>query len=148
MALGFAPLHANGEGLKYEELKIAWEQQKVREENERQATEHRRSQELIAKAKALEGRRIGQCVIGVRVFLAVGPDKISGLAKNTKTNSAKPVVGAIIVTRESWAGHVGVVLAVVGNQALIFETNYRWTGRASMRWVNLSDPRIVGYKVI
>jgi len=47
-----------------------------------------------------------------------------------------PQPGAIIVTRESWWGHVGYVEKVSGNKVLISEMNKVGWGRISQRWID------------
>ncbi len=77
----------------------------------------------------------------------------SGNAKNWLTNArrygyktgSQPVPGAIIVTRESWYGHVGYVEKVMGNSVVISEMNkYGW-GRVNRRTLNKNSWLIRGY---
>ncbi|OGD67829.1 hypothetical protein A3F08_01550 [Candidatus Berkelbacteria bacterium RIFCSPHIGHO2_12_FULL_36_9] len=56
-----------------------------------------------------------------------------------------PQVGAIMVTKESWAGHVGYVEKVDGNEVTISEMNYRGWGRINSRTLNINDSVIRGY---
>ncbi|MEW6407541.1 MAG: LysM peptidoglycan-binding domain-containing protein, partial [Patescibacteria group bacterium] len=56
-----------------------------------------------------------------------------------------PAVGAIIVTNESWWGHVGIVDAVNGDQITISEMNYQGFGVISSRTISNSNPVIKGY---
>jgi len=56
-----------------------------------------------------------------------------------------PRVGAIIVTRESWYGHVGYVEAVRGNWVTFSEMNHVGWAIKSVRTLNVNDPRIRGY---
>lgn len=57
-----------------------------------------------------------------------------------------PAVGSVIVTRESYWGHVAYVTAVHGNSITITEMNYagNW-GRVTSRSLSASNPLIVGY---
>mgnify|MGYP003875091523 FL=1 len=56
-----------------------------------------------------------------------------------------PVVGAIMVTRESWWGHVAYVEKVSGDYVTISEMNrYGW-GRVNYRTLHKNDWRIRGY---
>jgi surface antigen/transposase-like protein len=57
----------------------------------------------------------------------------------------KPVVGAIMVTRESWWGHVAYVEEVKGNRVTISEMNHYGRGIFSRRTFHTSDRRIIGY---
>jgi surface antigen/Mor family transcriptional regulator len=56
-----------------------------------------------------------------------------------------PQKGAIIVTRESIYGHVGIVEKVNGNQITISEMNYVGWGIESSRTISTSNPVIMGY---
>lgn len=77
----------------------------------------------------------------------------SGHAKNWIVNARKlgyaignePAVGAIIVTRESWYGHVGYVEKVEGNQVTFSEMNHKGWGVISTRTLNKNDRKIIGY---
>jgi surface antigen len=57
-----------------------------------------------------------------------------------------PTVGAIVVTNESWVGHVAIVEAVYGNQVKISEMNGTggW-GVVSTRTIPTYSSRIMGY---
>lgn len=56
-----------------------------------------------------------------------------------------PQVGAIIVTSESSAGHVGIVTAVHGSEITITEMNYHGFGVISSRTIPTSYGAIKGY---
>jgi len=56
-----------------------------------------------------------------------------------------PRVGAIMVTRESWYGHVAYVEAVKGNWVTISEMNHLGVGVKSVRTLHINDPIIRGY---
>lgn len=60
------------------------------------------------------------------------------------TGSA-PVPGAIVVTRESWWGHVGFVESVSGGSFTISEMNYNGWGVTSSRTMSLGDGVIKGF---
>ena len=62
-------------------------------------------------------------------------------AKTGKT----PKKGAIIVTSESWYGHVGIVTSVKGNNITIREMNYKGFGKVSSRTISAKSRRIKGY---
>jgi surface antigen len=56
-----------------------------------------------------------------------------------------PKIGAIIVTRESWYGHVAYV-EVIGNGTVTFaESNYKGLGVITRRTLKVNDNRILGY---
>lgn len=61
-----------------------------------------------------------------------------------KTGTA-PQVGAIIVTRESWYGHVGYVEAVRGDWVTFSEMNHLGWGIKSVRTIHINDSVIRGY---
>lgn len=56
-----------------------------------------------------------------------------------------PRPGAIIVTSESWWGHVGIVEKVSGGEVIISEMNYRGWGKKSSRTISSSSRVIKGY---
>lgn len=56
-----------------------------------------------------------------------------------------PAVGAIIVTRESWVGHVGYVEKVEGNSITISEMNYKGWGTTNTRTLDINNPVIKGF---
>ncbi len=56
-----------------------------------------------------------------------------------------PAVGAILVTSESWWGHVSIVEAVNGDQVTISEMNYAGFGITSTRTLSNSSGVIKGY---
>ncbi|MFA5926864.1 MAG: CHAP domain-containing protein [Patescibacteria group bacterium] len=61
-----------------------------------------------------------------------------------KTGSA-PAAGAIIVTNESWWGHVAYVEAVDGDSVTISEMNARGWGVTSRRTISTNERVVMGY---
>lgn len=87
--------------------------------------------------------------MAVRKFLGVGANEIQGVAKNNRSNSQIPEVGAVIITSESSWGHVGIVLSFTETDVTIYESNVPLGSEiAGIRTLKLNDPRIVGYKII
>ena len=70
---------------------------------------------------------------------------LSGARAAGFATGATPQVGAIIVTSESAAGHVGIVSAVDGDQITITEMNYHGFGVISSRTISTSYGAIKGY---
>ena len=62
-----------------------------------------------------------------------------------KPTGRMPAVGAILVTNESWWGHVAYVEAVNGDQVTVSEMNYAGFGVTSRRTISNSSPVIKGY---
>lgn len=56
-----------------------------------------------------------------------------------------PKKGAIIVTNESWYGHVGIVTAVSGGSVTIKEMNYAGFAKVSTRTISANSRVIKGY---
>lgn len=107
------------------------------------------SWELTQRATKLVGSRQGVCTMAVRKFLGVGANEIQGVAKNNRSNSQIPEVGAVIITSESSWGHVGIVLSFTETDVTIYESNVPLGSEiAGIRTLKLNDPRIVGYKII
>lgn len=65
-------------------------------------------------------------------------------AYGVKTGKA-PKAGAIIVTNESWYGHVGIVTKVKGDSVTITEMNYAGFGKVSSRTISAKSRVIKGY---
>ena len=61
------------------------------------------------------------------------------------TTGQTPMVGAVIVTTESWYGHVGYVEKVEGNKVYFSEMNYAGLGIVSRRWMSTGDSRFVTF---
>lgn len=57
----------------------------------------------------------------------------------------KPKEGAIIVTSESWYGHVGIVTKVKGSSVSIREMNYAGFGKVTSRTISAKSRVIKGY---
>lgn len=58
---------------------------------------------------------------------------------------AEPQSGAIVVTKESWAGHVGYVESVNENTFTISEMNYNGWGRTNSRTIDKNSSIIKGF---
>ncbi|TSC95601.1 MAG: hypothetical protein CEN88_451 [Candidatus Berkelbacteria bacterium Licking1014_2] len=56
-----------------------------------------------------------------------------------------PAAGAIIVTSETWLGHVGYVESVDGDSVTISEMNYRGWGVTSTRTISANSGIVKGY---
>jgi surface antigen len=67
------------------------------------------SQNKVRSAQATRTISSGQCSCVLYVKAKTGFSKPVGNARNFPTNSSTPSAGAIIVTYESAAGHVGIV---------------------------------------
>ena len=114
-------------------------------EYEEEQDRQRKTAELTEKANKLKGKYGGQCVIFAKKFLGV--TESWGLARNVKTNTSTPVIGSVIKTSESWAGHVGIVINATETTVTIVESNYI-RNTIGIRTLLITDKRIKGYKVI
>lgn len=101
--------------------------------------------QLTEKANQLKGKYGGQCVTFARKFAEMPAELVSGTAKYVPTNSQTPELGAIIKTNESKYGHLAVVIGIEGENLTLVESNYAWSGQISVRVINASDKRILGY---
>ena len=132
--------------LTYDELK-AYEQQK--QEYERKQAEQEWSRQLVAYSQTLVGKRTGQCVLAIRNYFGISRNEVAGMAKYTKANTQRPQVGSVIIFKNlSKYGHVGIVIAVNGNQITYFDSNGDWRQRGAIRTIISSDRRISGYRII
>ena len=108
------------------------------------------SNQLVAYARSLEGKRLGQCVLTLRNYFGVPRSEVQGMAKNTKINSSTGKVGAVVVfKRMSWAGHVAIQITPVdSNGNFQYFAGNENRGRAVIKTININDPRISGYRII
>lgn len=58
---------------------------------------------------------------------------------------SRPVPGAIMVSSESWIGHVAYVESVSGGSFTVSEMNYRGWGITSQRTISISNNRVTGF---
>ena len=61
------------------------------------------------------------------------------------STGSTPVAGAIVVTRESWWGHVAYVESVCGDSFTVAEMNYKGWGVTSRRTMSAGDGVIKGF---
>lgn len=106
------------------------------EEYYKQQAEIAKEQELIAKAKKLEGKYGGQCLIFARNFTGI---PLHGYAGNVKTTDTEPVPGGVYKSH----GHVGVVLQDLGDKLLIVDSNNHWDERIHVR--EIPKDKVLGY---
>lgn len=70
---------------------------------------------------------------------------LSSAQRDGRSTGRDPQVGAIMVTSESWAGHVAYVESIDGNQVTVSEMNYKGWSRISTRTLDINDRVIRGY---
>lgn len=70
---------------------------------------------------------------------------LSSAQKDGWSVGNEPRIGAIVVTKESWAGHVGYVEKIAGDSVIISEMNFRGWARVSTRTIDKNNPLIRGY---
>lgn len=97
--------------------------------------------EPSTKVVVIAKKRI-QCVVYARQ--ETGISAIRGIARNIRTNSMTPVIGAVVKTSESRLGHVAVIKDMKGDWMLIREANYK-SGYITERWVRINSSFIRGY---
>ena len=98
----------------------------------------------IYRAEKLRGKWGGQCVIFARRFL--GRAEIKGTARNIKTNSSEPIVGALIKFETGALDHVGVILYVREDSIYYIDSNGNEDEIIQTRWADKTDKNILGYK--
>ncbi len=91
--------------------------------------------------EAWKSKPFCSCVTYVRQFRDFPP---IGMAKNLPITSKTPSVGAIMVTSESYAGHVALVIGVTDTTVTIKEANFV-PCQKDERTLNINDKRIKGY---
>lgn len=92
--------------------------------------------------KAVKTKSYCSCVLFAKA--TTGYDSSVGNARNWPKNVAYPVVGGVVITNESRAGHVGVITWVSGDTFGIVEANYVRC-RQGVRTLNTNNPAILGY---
>ena len=70
---------------------------------------------------------------------------LSSARRSGYATGSQPAAGAIVVTNESWIGHVAYVESVHGSSITISEMNYRGWGITSQRTISAYSGRIMGY---
>lgn len=127
-----------------EDSYLTYDQLKAYEEKRQ---EEQWSNQLVAYASTLVGKRTGQCVVAIRQYFGVPKNEVQGMAKYTKPNTQTPKVGSIIILKMSRYGHVGIVIKVDGDLVTYFDSNGQWTQRGAIRTIIKSDRRIAGYRI-
>jgi hypothetical protein len=84
------------------------------------------------------------CVIWVKA--QIGFTRSIGFARNWPINSHSPSVGAVIITNESRAGHVGLVREVTETTITIEEANYSHC-KVTTRTIPINSSVIKGYYI-
>jgi hypothetical protein len=91
---------------------------------------------------AKTGSNYCSCVLFAKSL--TGYTKTVGNARNWTKNSKVPVVGGVVITNESRAGHVAVITAVRDGEFDIVEANYSRC-RKGVRTLKINNPVILGY---
>jgi hypothetical protein len=93
------------------------------------------------------GTHGGQCVEFIKEYLqtyTTNPN-FRGHARDIIPNSDVPEVGAAVLTNEP-TGHAALVIAIMGDELVLAESNYRLDERITLgRTLKVGDPRIRGY---
>ena len=132
--------------LKHAEASVTYAELKAYEEEK---ANNEWSNQLVAHAKTLQGKRTGQCVLALRNKFGVPKSEVQGAAKTTKINSQTGKVGSVIVFRNmSKYGHVGILLQDTGDGWLYFHSNVDWRGTGRIDWISKTDRKISGYRII
>ena len=74
-----------------------------------------------------------------------GYDKIVGAAKNWPVNSDKPVVGGVVITKESYYGHVAQIIEVREDSIILREGNFKPCQFTNGRELKLDNTKILGF---
>jgi len=104
---------------------------------------------LQQQAEKLKGKWGGQCTFFVRQFLKATQNNIPSLARLTPTNSTEPELYAIVKTKESRFGHLGIVIDFDEESVTIFESNVPLgSEKIGIRKLKINDARILGYHIL
>lgn len=88
--------------------------------------------------------KVGYCSCVLYAKAITGYREVVGYAKNWPKNSETPQVGGVIITNESYAGHVGVITQVQEDSITITEANYRKC-QVTERTISITSTVIKGY---
>ena len=83
------------------------------------------------------------CVLYAKAL--TGYSQSVGPARRWPKNSGQPVVGGVVVTNESRAGHVAVITAVDGDTLTLVEANYSRCRVTVGRQINANNPMVLGF---
>jgi hypothetical protein len=97
----------------------------------------------VALQPSPSGYNVCSCVSFARWKTGINVGSI-GVARNHPVNSHTPSVGAIVVTYESYAGHLAVVTAVDGQYISVIEANHIHC-QVGTRTIRIDSPLIKGY---
>ena len=86
-----------------------------------------------------------QCVTWVKAQL--GMTQSIGNARNWKPNTQIPTIGSVVITKESAAGHVGLVTDIQDEYLIISEKNFTPCTVTHGRKLSVNDPVIIGYYI-
>ncbi len=103
--------------------------------------------EVVAQSEVLyqaKKANLGFCSCVTFVKGITGVQESVGAARNWKINSTFPQVGGVVVTNESYYGHVAYIVAINGNTMTLVEANYI-PCKKSERKMAIDDPRIKGF---
>lgn len=89
--------------------------------------------------------KTAQCSCVLYAKALTGYTKSIGIARRWTKNSSVPVVGGIVITNESPAGHVAFVAAIDGDTITLDEANYIRCKITTGRKLNINNPIILGY---
>ena len=82
------------------------------------------------------------CVVFARYLTAF--NQSVGAARNWPKNTPYPSVGGVVITNESYAGHVAVITKINADSIEVVEANYIPCSK-STRTILLNSPIIMGY---
>ena len=112
------------------------------------------SKGIVVSAKAgskYNGYPYGYCTYYVATRRAIptswgnAGQWLSSAKRAGYSTGSEPAAGAVVVTRESWWGHVGYVESVSGDSFTISEMNYNGWGVVSRRTLSAHDVVIKGF---
>jgi len=74
-----------------------------------------------------------------------GYSKPVGYARNWERNSTEPIVGGVVITRESSVGHIAVITGIQGGKLILREANFTPCKETIGRELDINSPLILGY---
>ena len=141
------------EGYEPSAYQIALQEKKLAA-NSRTTASSKTTKKIAVNAKAgtkYNGYPYGYCTYYVATRRAVptswgnAGQWLNSAQRAGYSTGSTPVPGSIVVTRESWWGHVGYVESVSGNSFTISEMNYNGWGVVNRRTVSIGTGVIKGF---
>lgn len=128
-----AVYYKQGDGIPDEK---SWDEYQVAQQKKIRANQ--------AKSVVSNQGPVCSCVSWVNWKYGTNLKTLDGYARSIPTNSKEPAMAGFVITRESWAGHVGRYI-LDGDYLVLTESNYSKCRVTVGRRLSIFSPLIIGY---